>query len=276
MTAKPFVMKYLNSILLTISIILTMVFSSCDTLDQVTSALPLTDAEIVEGLKEALSIGLDNSVVSASAADGYLENEIIKILLPEEVSQLQNTIQTESVAGIPLSTIYNLYIDVENQGNDLFSDLTTAMNRGAESAASKALPIFGSAITNMSFSDALAILDGDETAATDFFYEQTNQALFEAFNPDVKSALDATGANQIYTTTVGFLNYEYDPTGLGIVTISPNDFINADLPASIDEHATNKAIDGLFFLIGEEERKIRDDPFAWASSIIERVFGSRV
>lgn len=149
------------------------------------------------------------------------------------------------------------------------------MNRGAESAATKALPIFGNAITSMSFTDALSILEGGGTSATDYFYNQTNVALFDAFNPDVKSALDATGANQIYTSTVGFLNYEYDPTGLGLTSITPNEFINLDLPATIDGYATTKAIDGLFYLVGEEEKKIRLDPFAWASDIIERVFGSQ-
>ncbi|MEQ9404272.1 MAG: DUF4197 domain-containing protein [Cyclobacteriaceae bacterium] len=268
-------MKRLQKIFLVTALISTTTFISCELFEDVTGPLPLTDAEIVEGLKEALSIGLDNSVTSASSVNGYLENEIIKILLPEEVVEVQNKIQTESVLGIPLTTVYDVYTTVENNGNDLFSELTTAMNKGAESAASKALPIFANAITSMSFSDALGILEGGETAATDYFFEQTNVALFTAFNPEVKTALDATGANQIYTTTVGFLNYEYDPTGLGLSVISPADVINVNLPASIDEYATNKAIDGLFYLIGEEEKKIRDDPFAWASSIIEKVFGSQ-
>lgn len=266
----------LKGAILSLVITTTSFFISCDVVDQIAATLPLTDAEIVEGLKEALDVGLGTSVTSASSVDGYLQNEIIKILLPSEVADLQNKIQTESVAGVPLQTIYDLYISVENDGNDLFDELTTAMNRGAESAADKALPIFGNAITNMSISDGLTILEAGGTSATDFFYDQTNVALFEAFNPDVKSALDATGANQIYTTTVGFLNYEYDPLGLGITVITPNDFLNIDLPESIDEHATNKAIDGLFHLIGEEEEKIREDPFAWGSAIIEKVFGSQL
>lgn len=265
-------MKYFKVVLL-----LMVGITSCELFDEATGPGPLTEAEIVQGLKEALNIGLDNSVTSASATNGYLQNEIIKILLPEEVADLQTKIQTESVLGgtIPLSTIYNLYVDVENDGVDLFGELITGMNRGAESAASKALPIFGSAIVNMSIVDALSILEGNETAATDYFFQETGTELFTAFNPEIKTALDATGANQIYTTTVGFLNYEYDPTGFGVNTISPNDFINVDLPASIDEYATNKAIDGLFFLIGEEEKKIRANPFDWASAIIERVFGSQ-
>jgi hypothetical protein len=266
-------MKNYRKIVLVSLILLAGTMVSCELFEDATN--PLTEGEIVQGLKEALNIGLDNSVTSASSAGGYLQNEVIKILLPEEVTDLQNKIQTESIGGIvPLSVVYDAYVDLENGGNDLFEELITAMNRGAESAASKALPIFGNAILNMTFDDARGILNGNETAATEFFYNTTNEALFTAFNPDVKSALDATGANQVYTSTVSFLNYEYDPTGLGITTVSPSDVLNIQLPASIDEYATTKAIDGLFHLVGEEEKKIREDPFAWGSSIIERVFGS--
>ncbi|MFK7952036.1 MAG: DUF4197 domain-containing protein [Ekhidna sp.] len=245
-------------------------FVSCELLDEAV-APGLTEGEVIEGLKEALGVGLDNSVLSASSVDGYLKNEVIRILLPEEVVELQNKIQTETVAGIPLQTLYTAYIAVENDGNDLFEDLAMAMNRGAERAADKAVPIFGSAITNMSISDGFDILNGNETAATSFFYESTNQALFEAFNPDVKSALDATGANQLFTKTAEFLNYDYNVL---IGTISPSDVLEINLPNSIDEYATGKAIDGLFHLVGEEEKKIRDNPFAWGSAIIEKVFGS--
>ncbi|WP_462251543.1 DUF4197 domain-containing protein [Ekhidna sp.] len=248
------------------------VLVSCEFFEDATN--PLTESEIIQGLKEALSIGLDNSVTSASGVDGYLQNEVIKILLPDEVKDLQNKIETESIAGVvPLSVIYDAYIAVENDGNDLFEELITAMNRGAENAADKALPIFGDAITTMSIDDARGILDGNNTAATDYFYNETNTELFEAFNPDVKTALDGTGAIEIYTDVVGFLNYEYDPTGLGLTSVSPSDVLDVNLPANIDEYATNKAIDGLFHLVGEEEQKIRADPFAWGSSIIERVFG---
>ncbi|UII32650.1 DUF4197 domain-containing protein [Fulvivirga ulvae] len=246
-------------------------FISCDELDN-----GLTNGEIVAGLKEALNVGLDNSVTTASSVDGYLKNEIIKILLPPEVKSLQNTIQTGSInlgfTSVPYSTILNAYVALNPDINsDPFEELIVAMNRGAEKAADKALPIFGDAIVSMSFDDALGILQGSDTSATHYFYSKTNQALFNAFQPDVKSALDQTEANAIYTSIVGFLNYEYN-TGLGTVKVS--DFINTSLPETIDGYATEKAIDGLFYLIGNEETKIRQDPFAWGSSIIEKVFGS--
>ncbi|SNT06965.1 Protein of unknown function [Ekhidna lutea] len=266
-------MKTLKTGFVGVLIGLSGIFVSCELFEDANN--PLTEGEVVQGLKEALDIGLSNSVTSASSVDGYLKNEIIKILLPSEVADLQAKIETESIGGIvPLSVVYDAYVEIENDGNDLFEELITAMNKGAENAASKALPIFGNAIVTMSITDAFDILNGHETAATDYFFQNTSQQLFTAFNPDVKSALDATGANQIYTTTAEFLNYEYDPTGLGLSTVSPSDVLNVELPNSIDEYATTKAIDGLFFLIGEEEKKIREDPFAWGSAIIERVFGS--
>lgn len=268
-------MKVFRNFLMLMLLLSTVTLASCELFDDAVNPLPLSESEIIQGLKEALSIGLDNSVASASDPGGYLQNEVIKILLPAEVSDLQSKIQTESIGGIvPLSVVYDAYINLENNGNDLFDELVTAMNQGAENAADKALPIFGNAITSMSISDARGILEGNNTAATDYFYGATNVALFEAFNPDVKTALNGTGAIQIYADVVGFLNYEYDPTGLGLTTVSPNDVLNVNLPANIDEYATNKAIDGLFHLVGEEEKKIRDDPFAWGSAIIERVFGS--
>lgn len=263
-------MKFLSSVFLATSFCGLSFFISCELLDDPTTGL--SESEVIEGLKEALGIGLDNSVISASSVDGYLKNEAIKILLPSEVLELQSKIETETIAGIvPLKTVYNTYIALENDGNDLFEELAIAMNRGAENAADKALPIFGNAITSMSITDGFAILNGSETAATEFFYESTNQALFDAFNPDVKSALDATGANQLFTKTAAFLNYDYS---IGIGTVSPSDVLNINLPNSIDEYATGKAIDGLFHLVGEEEQKIREDPFSWGSSIIEKVFGS--
>lgn len=253
---------------------LSLVFSigtltSCELFDDVTSVLPLSESEIVQGLKEALTIGLDASVTNASSVDGYLKNEVIKILLPQEVQDFQSRINNNAV----VSTAYGVYISQFNGGVDLFGELATAMNRGAESAAKKAGPIFLDAITSMSFSDARGILDGNETAATDFFYASTNQALFTAFQPEVKTALDQTGANEVYALTYDFLVLDLDPTGFNPTTVG--EVLNTSLDPTLDEYATNKAIDGLFYLVGEEEKKIREDPFAWGSAIIERVFGSK-
>jgi len=262
-------MKYVSTkIFLTFGLL----FISCNVLNKVcsslpvTSNIPLTESEIVQGLKEALNVGLNNSVTSASSLDGYLKNQAIKILLPDDVKNLQSKINGNSVT----SAAYKTYIKKFNGGEDLFSELITSMNRGAEKAASKAGPIFLDAIKSMTIQDARGILNGGNTAATDYFYKSTNTKLFNAFNPEVKSALNSTGANKIYKTTYDFLSY--DPAGLGLTTVGK--ILDVSIEPSLDGYATNKAIGGLFHLVGEEEKDIRANPSAYGKKIIERVFGS--
>lgn len=254
------------------------VFVSCDELEDALN-LGLTDEEIVEGLKQALDTGLDSAVTSGSTVDGYLKNEAIKVLLPEEVSDLQSEIETGSVnlliGQVSYQTILDAYVATNPDiDSDPFEELIVAMNRGAEKAATKASPIFVDAITNMSFTDALDILQGDETAATDYFKTNTSAALISAFQPDIKTALGETAASDIYSGIVGFLNWSYEPNELISVKVSSLLGVGSDLPETLDEYATTKAVDGLFYLVGEEEKKIRKDPFGYASDIIQKVFGS--
>lgn len=257
--------KNLRTFNLITLLFVTSLFISCEFLEEASTGL--TDSEIVEGLKEALDLGLENSITSASSLDGYLGNELIKVLLPDEVVDFQNQIEDNTI----LSTAYAAYILIENDNNDLFSDLVTAMNRGAEQAATKASPIFKDAILEMTFDDAKGILEGgNDQAATEFFQTNTSDALVTAFSPDVKEALDDTNASALYETIVGFLNYEIIFVG----SVSSVLGTNPDLPATLEEYATTKAVDGLFVLVGQEEEKIREDPFAWGNSIIEKVFGS--
>lgn len=249
-------------------------FVSCDELDDILD-LGLTDEEIVEGLKEALDTGLDSAVTSGSAVDGYLKNEAIKVLLPEEVTKLQSEIETGDVLGISYQTILDAYVATNvNIDSDPFEELVVAMNRGAEKAATKATPIFVDAITSMSFTDALGILQGGETSATDYFKTKTSTSLITAFQPDIKTALGETAATDIYSGVVSFLNWKYKPNFL--VSVEVSDFIGTDLdlPETLDEYATTKAVDGLFHLVGEEEKKIRKNPLQYASNIIQKVFTS--
>ncbi|MEM6644275.1 MAG: DUF4197 domain-containing protein [Bacteroidota bacterium] len=244
--------------------------SSCEILNQVASlpssgSLPLTESEIISGLKEALNVGLDNSVDKASLAGGYLKNEAIKILLPKDVLDLKEKIEGNSIA----SAAYNTYVNRFNGGSDLFNELLKSMNRGAENAAKKAGPIFLGAVKTMSFNDAKGILNGGDKAATQYFERTTSSQLFSAFNPEMKSALQNTGASKVYEKTYDFLNY--DPAGLGITTVGK--ILDVSIAPSLDQYATTKAIDGLFYLVGEEETKIRANPYDYGKRILERVFG---
>jgi len=277
--------KYILSIL----VLSMLVFTSCEdvTLEDFEDLLAtsLTDDEIVSGLKEALNEGTTESVAEVSKEGGYLTNEIVKILLPDEVASLQSTINDGSISlfsgaiDLPYSTILDTYIAVNpNIDEDPFDELVTAMNTGAEQAAEFALPIFADAITSMSITDALNILQGNETAATEFFKANTSTALSAAFQPSITSALGDTKATEIYSAIQGFTTYEYEVANpisfLDPITVSTSDFIDVDLPDSIEEYAAEKAIDGLFYFVGEEEKKIRANPLDYASAIIQKVFGS--
>ncbi len=269
-------MKNIAKVLLCTSILF---FASCDELEDALTGL--TDAEIVQGLREALNVGTESSVNTVSSVDGYLKNEVVKILLPPEVQELKNTVDNGAIdlgiTSISYSVIMDAYVALSpNLDSDPFEELITAMNRGAESAANKAKPIFVDAITGMSISDGLGILQGGDRAATDFFVATTSNALVEAFQPDLTSALGDTKALAIYTDLAGFINYGYD-TGLPLVgTINVSNYIDlgVELPESIEGYATQKAVDGLFYFVGEEEKAIRADPLAYASDIIQKVFGS--
>ncbi|MEO9966996.1 MAG: DUF4197 domain-containing protein [Reichenbachiella sp.] len=245
--------------------------------------LGLSNDEIVAGLKEALDVGLDKSVTSASAVNGYLKNEAIKLLLPKEVKALKKEINNGSVTllsgavNVPYSKILDTYVSLDpNLDEDPFNELVVAMNRGAEKAAKKAVPIFGSAIRNMSFSDALGILQGGNQSATDYFYSKTKTDLEGAFRPEIKQALSQTKATDIYGSVAKFVNYEYEVNYLiNTYTIDVSDHLKTnEFPATLDGYATEKAIDGLFYLIGKEEQKIRASPMDYASAIIRKVFSS--
>lgn len=249
---------------------------ACDELEELNTGL--TETEIVEGLKTALNIGTDSSVSTASAVDGYLKNEAIKILLPNELKALQDTINNGTVklgfVKVPYKLILDTYVELnDNIDQNPFDELLTAMNRGAEKAAARAKPIFVDAITNMSLTDGLSILQGDSTAATDYFKANTGAALTAAFTPDVKSALDQTSATAIYSEIRGFLDYEHH-LNFGVAPIKVSEYIKIEIPETLEGYATEKAVNGIFHLVGKEEQKIRADPFAWASDIIAKVFGS--
>lgn len=255
---------------ITLCFFLGLLSVSCEVVNNLSSfpssvKIPLTETEIVQGLREALSIGLNTSVTSASSVDGFLKNEAIKILLPADVIRLESKIKESTLA----SGAYQVYIKKFNGGRDLFQELVSSMNKGAEKAAAKASPIFLGAMRSMSIQDARGILNGGQTAATDYFYKSTHQKLSDTFSPEVKSALSSTGANSIYEKTYEFLTY--DPAGLGLTTVGK--LLNVSIAPSLEEYATEKAIEGLFYLVGEEEKKIRANPKSYGRQIIDRVFG---
>ena len=201
----------------------------------------LSTEEIGRGLKEALTVGIKNSSSQASALDGYLGNQTIKLLFPPEALKVEAKLRQLGL------------------GNEC-DKFVTALNRGAEKAAEKAVPIFVDAITQMSIQDALGILRGDKDAATLYLKKTSSIALSNAFAPIMQDAINSTGATKMY----GDIAKTYNQ-------IPFQQKINPDL----QQYATQKAIDGLFLLVAQEEQKIRDNPAARVSDLLKRVFGAK-
>jgi RNA binding exosome subunit len=199
------------------------------------------DGQIVAGLKEALTIGTDNAVSLVSVTNGYFGNQVIRILMPEKV---------QKVAEVLGKVGYQKQVD----------EFVLSMNRAAEKAAPQAKAIFVSAIKEMTFEDARKILDGGDTAATEFFKGKTGGKLYEAFKPVISSSMDDVGATRKYKEMMG--RYTALP------------FTKSE-SVDLDHHVTNKALDGLFFMVGQEEKKIRTDPAARVTDLLKSVFGKK-
>jgi len=197
------------------------------------------DSTVVSGLKEALSVGTEKAVKNVSGVNGYFGNEIIKILMPEKL---------QKVADVMRKVGYQKEVD----------DFVLSMNRAAEKAAPMATSFFVDAIKEMSFDDARKILNGGNTAATDFFRQKTSDKIAKAFKPVVSSSMNEVGVTKKYKDMMA--KYE---------TIPFMDKESLDL----DSYVTKKATDGLFFMVGEEEKKIRTDPAARVTDLLKTVFG---
>ena len=200
----------------------------------------LSTTDVVAGLKEALKVGSENTVSLTGKTDGYFANAAIKILMPEKLRSAEKLLRA---AG---------------QGEKV-DELVLGMNRAAERAAPAAKGIFWDAIKSMSFEDARKILSGGDTAATDYFRAKTGGALTAAFRPVVNDSMKSVGVVQQYDQVRGL--YRSVPFA-------------SSLPSfDIEEYVVAKALDGLFLVLGQEERKIRTDPAARVTDLLKQVFG---
>ena len=200
----------------------------------------LSNDQIVSGLKEALSLGAQKSSDKLSVTDGFFKDLAIKILMPPEAKDVESKLRQLGMGS---------YVD-----NAILS-----MNRAAEQASKDAAPIFIDAVKHMSFSDATKILTGPNDAATQYLKTTTSAQLTAKFKPVIQSALDKTDATKYWNDV--FSNYNKIPFVKKV---------NPDLQA----YVTQKALDGLFYTLAQEEAKIRKDPMGTANSIIQTVFGS--
>ncbi|MCF8276551.1 MAG: DUF4197 domain-containing protein [Flavobacteriales bacterium] len=218
--------------------------TSCDTISSVIDGL-LSDGDATEGLKEALRVGTDTSITKGSAVDGYFANQAIKILLPQEAQ-----------------TIVTVINQVPGVGPALVDEVVLKLNRAAENAAPQAKDILLDAILNITITDAIAIVNGENDAATQFLRNGTETQIAGLFKPHIETSLETVGAQ----TAWGTLTSNYNT----VAPILGQPQVNTDLA----DYTTNKALDGLFHLVAEEEGKIREDPLHRVSEILQQVFGT--
>ncbi len=227
----------------------------CDTLNKVldttndvlnsteNSGNALSNEEVISGLKEALTIGIQNGSGKASALDGFLKNDKIRLPFPPDAQKVKDKA---------------LQLGLDNK----VKEFETTLNRAAEEAAKEAAPIFVQAIKDMTISDGFNILKGADNAATSYLKEKTTDQLVTAFSPKVGTAIDKVNLTKYWEPLTKAYNSASFLTG--------SEEINTDLKSYI----TERAIIGLFKLVEEEEMKIRKDPIARVSDILKKVFGS--
>ncbi len=199
----------------------------------------ISNDEIIQGLKEALEIGAQNAVASVSKPNGYYQNPDIKIPLPEEVENAGK------------------YLRLAGFGSKI-DEFEESMNRAAEQAAPEAKQIFVDAVKDMEIKDAQNIMDGADNAATNYFKDKTYTRLQKIFKPIVKDAMGQVGVTR-----------QFQDINTRLSSIPLADQASVDL----DQYVTDKSLDGLFFMLAEEEKKIRQDPAARVTDILKKVFG---
>lgn len=199
---------------------------------------PLTSEEVARGLKQALEKGISKGAAEASQEGGYYQNPKIRIPFPKDVQRVEKALRDVGLGG-----------EVDK--------FILTLNRGAEEAAKEAKPIFVEAIRSMSIQDAWDILRGSDNAATQYLRRTTGDQLKEKFEPVMSQALDKVNATRYYSDIVSA--YNRLP---GTANVNPN----------LTGYATEQAIDGLFLLIAEEEKNIRENPVARTTELLKRVF----
>jgi len=220
----------------------TVSFSQADEIPKrlgVGNASGLSDSKVASGLKEALRVGADNTVKLTGQRDGYFGNAAIKILMPNSLRPVEKGLRAIG---------YGPKVD----------GFVLSMNRAAEAAAPAAKKIFGDAILSMSFDDARQILSGGDTAATDYFKSKTSTQLTAAFRPVVEKTMSENSVTQQYKDLLG--------------QAQSIPFMKSQ-SLDITQYVVSKALDGLFYTLGQEEKKIRKDPVARTTSLLKEVFG---
>ena len=214
--------------------------SSTSTTSTTTLGAGLSTSEITSGLKAALEKATKTAVSSLGVKDGFLANAKVKIPLPDSVGKAETALRLIGQ-------------------DDLADSFVTSMNRAAEQAVPETLDVLGNAVSKMTIDDAKGILSGGDTAATDFFRRTSDTALAEKIQPLVSTAMANVNVTQYYQNMV---------SAASAAGVSTTDY-------DLDSYVTRKALDGLYYMMEQEEANIRKNPVARTSEILEKVFGSK-
>ena len=243
---------------LLILVISVLISSGCAELNSLIQSVPvdapLTEGEVAEGLKEALITGSKSASSILSSVDGYYRDEMVKILLPEEASVI-----IENLAKIP-------------GGDKLVEDVIHSINRAAEDAAKEVSPIFVNSINLLTIKDAFGILKGADNAATQYLSNTTRSDLYNLYRPKIrqsteKDILGGVSAKDSWEALTGKWNVFANSFAGKLAGVNP---VNLDL----DEYLTNKALDGMFLKVQDEEKRIRQNVSARITPLLKKVFGS--
>ncbi|WP_242121623.1 DUF4197 domain-containing protein [Aestuariivivens sediminicola] len=215
--------------------------SSCAELQQVVNQLPqggVSQTEIAAGLRQALDFGIDKQVTKLTQPDGFYKNELVKIVLPEELQKVDQTLRD-----IGLSKL-------ADEGLKL-------LNRAAEDAVKEATPIFVDAVKGITFADAKTILLGTDDAATQYLSSKTASALYAKFHPVIKKSFSKVGADTIWTNLI---------TKYNAIPLTAN--VNPDLT----DYVTKEALEGVYTMIAVEEKDIRNKLTSRTTDLLKKVF----
>jgi hypothetical protein len=224
-----------------VALILILNVTACAELQQVINQMPqggLGNAEIASGLREALDFGIDKQVSKLTAEDGFFKNELVKILLPKELQKVDKALRDIGL------------------GN-LADEGLKVLNRAAEDAVKEATPIFVSAVKDITFADAKNILLGTDDAATQYLTDKTQTALYDKFNPVIKSSFSKVGADQIWENLINKYN-----------SIPFTNNVNPDLT----DYVTGEALKGVYTMIAVEEKEIRNKVSYRTTDLLKKVF----
>lgn len=230
----------MKKILLFISI---LCLTSCAELQTIADSLPqqgygLSEQDIANGLKQALDKGIDDQVQKLTQENGFYGNAAVKILLPDELQKVEKGLRDFGLGSLADEGI-------------------KALNRAAEDAVKEATPIFVSAVKEMTFTDAKNILLGDDKAATSYLQSKTTNSLYNKFNPVIKNSFAKVGADQIWSNLINKYN---------ALPLTQN--VNPDLT----DYVTTQALSGVFTMIAEEEKEIRNNYSSRTTDLLRKVF----